>query len=155
MKVEYINPFIASSYMVIEATLGVKPEKGKLAVRQDGTTGQQCTIVTGVTGNLTGIVMYGMSLVTADKIASIMIGQPVRTFDQLAASAVAELGNMISGNAMSNLADAGYVCDISPPSIVRGVNVKITPVADATIVIPVLFEGGEIEISVSLKERNR
>ena len=30
-----------------------------------------------------------MSLITADKIASVMIGKPIRTFDQLAASAIA------------------------------------------------------------------
>ena len=33
-------------------------------------------------------------MMTADKIASRMLGQPVVTFDKLAASAIAELGNM-------------------------------------------------------------
>ena len=152
MKAEHINPFVKAAYSVLEAALGVKTEKGELSVRADGTTSQQCTTVTGITGALRGTVMYGMALATADKIASLMLGQPVRTFDQLAASAVAELANMITGNALTELAELGFVCDISPPSIVRGSNVRITATAEKTIVIPILFDGTGIELCLSLKE---
>lgn len=152
MKVEHINPFIKAAYTVLEKMIRIQPEKGELAVRKDGSTSQQCTIVTGVTGALVGSVMYGMTLVTADKIASMMLGRPIRTFDQLAASAIAELANVISGNALADLADSGFVCQVAPPSIVRGTNVRITPLVDAAIVIPLHFEGGGIELCVSLSE---
>lgn len=152
MKAEHVNPFVKAAYSVVEAALGVKPEKGELSVRTDGATTQQCTTVTGVTGRLTGTVMYGMTLATADRIASLMLAQPVRTFDQLAASAVAELANMITGNALAELAEQGCVCAGSPPSIVRGANVRIMPTADKTIVIPILFDGTGIELCLSLKE---
>jgi chemotaxis protein CheX len=95
-----------------------------------------------------------MSLTTADKIASHMIGQPIRTFDALAASAIAELGNMITGNAAALLAEKGYTCDISPPSIIRGSNVKISTVNTPALVVPItLGEFGDLEINVSLQER--
>src|SRR5215469_18716429 len=112
MKVQFINPFVDASFRVIEMVLGMKPKKGVLAMRPAVFTSQQCNIITGVTGMIEGQVIYGMSLITADKIASLMIGQPIRTFDQLAASAIAELGNMITGNSISLLAEAGYRCDI-------------------------------------------
>jgi len=153
MKVEYINPFVSAAFSVIEIVLGAKPERGQLAMRPATFTSQQCTIVTGITGRIQGQVLYGMSLVSADRIASIMLGQPIRTFDQLAASAIAELGNMITGNAMSILAEKGYICDITPPSIIRGSNVKISTLSIPALVVPVLFEQGEIEITVSLEER--
>jgi chemotaxis protein CheX len=154
MRVEYINPFISAAYSVLEMVLGVQPEKGQLAMRPGIFTTQQCSIVMGVTGKVEGTVIYGMSLPTADKIASHMIGQPIRTFDALAASAIAELGNMITGNAAALLAEKGYTCDISPPSIIRGSNVKISTVNTPALVVPItLGEFGDLEINVSLQER--
>jgi chemotaxis protein CheX len=97
-----------------------------------------------------------MSIVAADRIASEMLGSPVVTFDQLAASALAELGNMISGNSMTLLAGQGYTCDITPPTIIKGSNVKIATLDTPALVIPMrLADIGEFQINVSLKERVR
>lgn len=153
MKVEYINPFVRASFSVLEMVLGQKPTKGQLSMRPNVFTSQQCNVITGVAGKVEGQVIYGMSLMTADKIASTMLGQPIRTFDQLAASAIAELGNMITGNAMAHLSEAGYVCDITPPTIVRGSNVKISTLAIPAVVIPICVEQGQLELTVSLQER--
>ncbi len=153
MKVEYVNPFVNAAFSVIEMAIGLKPEKGQLGMRPAVFTSQQCNVITGVTGQIEGQVIYGMSLITADKVASQMLGQPIRTFDQLAASAIAELGNMITGNAMALLSEAGYICDITPPSIIRGTNVKISTLSIPSLVIPICLEIGEIELTVSLKER--
>ena len=114
-------------------------------------TSQQCNVVCGVTGQAHGQVIYGMSLTTADKIASAMLGQPIKTFDQLAASAIAELGNMISGNAMSKLSESGYISDITPPTIIRGTNVKISTLSIPAVVIPLDTAQGELFITVGLQ----
>lgn len=153
MKVQYVNPFVEASFSVIEMTMGTKPQKGQLAARPAVFTSQQCNVITGVTGQIEGQVIYGMSLVMADKVASQMLGQPIHTFDQLAASAIAELGNMITGNAMSLLAEAGYACDITPPSIIRGTNVKISTLDIPALVVPICLDFGEIEITISLQDR--
>jgi chemotaxis protein CheX len=154
MRVEYINPFVTASFSVIETVLGARPDKGELALRSSIFTSQQCNVITGVTGRVEGHVVYGMTLLTADKIASKMLGQPVRTFDQLAASAIAELGNMITGNAMALLSEAGFVCDITPPSIVRGSRIKISMLDIPALVVPICLEAGIIELTVSLQERH-
>lgn len=153
MKVEYINPFVSAAFSVLETVLGQQPAKGQLGMRPSIFTSQQCNVITGVAGRIEGQVIYGMSLITADKVASTMIGQPIRTFDQLAASAIAEMGNMITGNAMALLSEAGYVCDITPPTIVRGSNVKISTLNIPALIIPLTVEQGEIELTVSLQER--
>jgi chemotaxis protein CheX len=153
VKVEYINPFISASFNVLEMCLGSKPEKGPLEMQPATFTSDQCNIVTGVTGSIQGAVIYGMSLLTADKIASKMIGQPIKTFDQLAASAIAELGNMISGNAMTMLSEMGWSCDITPPTIIRGTNVKITTASIPALVIPLTVPEGEIHVTVGIQEK--
>jgi len=153
MKVEYINPFIDAAFSVMEMVLGNRPAKGNLAMQPATFTSQQCNIVCGVTGQVQGQVIYGMSMTVADKIASTMLGQPIKVFDQLAASAIAELGNMISGHAMSRLSEAGYVCDITPPTIIRGTNVKISTLSIPAIVIPMTTDQGEVSITVGIQGR--
>jgi len=153
MKVEYINPFIEAAFNVTGMVLGNVPAKGNLAMQPTTFTSDQCNIVCGVTGQVKGQVIYGMSLIVADKIASTMLGQTIKTFDQLAASAIAELGNMISGNAMSLLSDAGFICDITPPTIIRGTNVKISTLSIPAIVVPLMLSQGQMSITVGLQAR--
>lgn len=153
MKVEYINPFIEAAFSVMEMVLGNRPSKGDLAMQPATFTSQQCNIVCGVTGQVQGQVIYGMSMTVADKIASTMLGQPIKVFDQLAASAIAELGNMISGHAMAKLSEAGYICDITPPTIIRGTNVKISTLSIPAIVIPMTTDQGEVSITVGIQGR--
>jgi chemotaxis protein CheX len=153
LKVEYINPFIVAAHSVLESVLGAAPTKGTLAMQPTTFTSQQCNVVCGVTGQAQGQVIYGMSLTTADKIASTMLGQPIKTFDQLAASAIAELGNMISGNAMSKLAEGSYLCDITPPTVIRGRDVKISTLSIPAVVIPLEIPQGEFYITVGLQSK--
>jgi chemotaxis protein CheX len=154
MKVDYVLPFVEACVSVIQAMAGATPERGQLSARPQMFTSQQLNIVCGITGQIEGQVIYGMSIQTADKIASKMLGTNVVTFDQLAASAIAELGNMISGNSMTLLAGKGFGCDITPPTIVKGTNVKISTLDIPALVIPMTIpDMGSLEINVSLQER--
>lgn len=156
MKVEFVSPFVEASILVLESLLSITPARGQLSARPQMFTTQQVNIVCGITGPIEGQVIYGMTIVTADKVASLMLGQPVVTFDQLAASAIAELGNMISGNSITLLSAKGLICDITPPTIIRGANVKISTINIPTLVIPLtLAEVGAIEINVSLQDRRQ
>lgn len=156
MKVEYVTPFVEGATAVMKMLLSITPERGNLSARPQLFTSQQVNVVCGVTGLVQGQVIYGMGLETADKIASAMIGQPIVTFDALAASAIAELGNMVSGNSMTAMAAAGFECDITPPTIIRGNSVKICTSNIPALVIPFsLHEFGEFEITVSLQERQQ
>lgn len=156
MKVQYVSPFAEASISVFKAVINITPERGPLSARPQLFTTQQINVVCGVTGAVEGLVIYGMTMQTADKIAGLMIGQPVVTFDQLAASAVAELGNMISGNSISLLAGHGFDCDITPPTIIRGTNVKITTLNIPALVIPLSIPDiGVFEINISLQERRQ
>ena len=153
MKVEFVTPFVQGAISVMEMVLGTSPERGPLSARPQVYTTQQLNVVCGITGQVEGNVIYGMPIITADKIASRMLGQPVVTFDALAASAIAELGNMISGNSATLMAGQGFHVDITPPTIVKGTNVKITSVNVPALMIPLRIEGiGEIELNVSLRQ---
>ena len=153
MKVEYINPFLAGACSVLEMVLGEMPTKEGLAAQPASFTSEQCNVVCGVTGHAQGQVIYGMSLSVADQIASHMLGEPIKSFDALAASAVAELGNMISGGAMQQLHDNGFVCDITPPTIIRGNNVEISTLSIPAVIIRLKTNKGPFSITIGLQGR--
>jgi len=151
MKIEIVDPFVRAAFAVLEQVLQQRPERGQLSMRNATFTTQQVTIVYGVVGMVEGSILYGMSLVTAAKIASMMIGSPLMSFDNLASSAISDLGNMVTGNAAASLAEAGYTCSITPPSIVRGANIRISTVT-AALVVPVNTVAGRVEFNIALQE---
>jgi chemotaxis protein CheX len=152
VKAEFINPFLTASYSVINMVLGSVPTKGPIGAHPNSTTSHQVNIVCGVTGQLQGQIILGMGQATANRIASQMSGQALKVFDSFVASAIAELGNMISGNALMALSETGYVCDITPPTIVRGTNVEISTHDIASICINLVTECGELAVTVGLCE---
>lgn len=151
MKAEFINPFVASAFAVIETITGDHPKRGELSARAKMFKSQEITIVTGVTGGLQGQVLYGMSSQTALNVGSAMLGNEINELDELAISALAELANMISGNSTTRLAEAGYVADITPPSVVQGSELRVLTV-EAALIIPVITSFGVIEINVALQK---
>ena len=154
MKVEYVSPFAEASIKVVANLVNSQPERGALSARSKLFTSQQINLVCGISGQVEGLVMYGMPSNTADKIVSKMIGRPVSTLDQAAASALAEFGNMISEQSALLLADQGFICEITSPTIIRGTNVSVTALETPALVIPInIPKIGVLEINVSLQEQ--
>ncbi|HXH60920.1 MAG TPA: chemotaxis protein CheX [Fimbriimonadaceae bacterium] len=154
MKVAYINPFVQASVSVLKTLVGKTPLPGRISARPEIFTTNDVNIVCGVTGDVYGHVLYGMTAETADRIASAMLGETVAEFDQLAASAISELGNIVSGNSLTMLSEKGFMCDISPPTIIEGTNVKIASIDIPVLVIPIDIDDiGSLEIIVCLKHK--
>ena len=153
MKSEHVNAFVVGSFRVLESLFGVAPIRGELKALPEIFTTEQCNVTIGVAGQVEGTVIFGMSLVTADRIASAMIGAPIKTFDRLAASAIAELCNMISGNALIALSDSGARCDLTPPTVIRGANTRVSTLSIPAIVIPLELPVGKLNLTVSLAQR--
>jgi chemotaxis protein CheX len=149
VNVAFINPFITAGVEVIKQIVGGEVEQGQLSIRTAIFTTQQVSIVVGVSGPVQGQVIYGLSQVTATKIASAMMGIQQVEFDEMAISAVSELGNMISGNAVMLLSESGFVCDITPPTMVRGMNVEIATQAPS-LLVPLYTKCGKVDITVAL-----
>jgi chemotaxis protein CheX len=152
MNLEIVNPFVNAAFTVLENVLEDTPSKGPLQMLERGATSQQVNITVGLTGDIVGHIIYGLSLDTAARIASAMLEQPVDSFDQLAASAIGELANMISGNGLLHLFDAGFVCDVTPPSVISGLDVEFNTLAIPALVVPLLTEQGELYLTIGLRK---
>ncbi len=154
MKVEFINPFITATTEVLSQEIGrpLKVDKGSLALMSSYYTSSDITVMIGVTGRVQGVVMYGMNERTAKNIVSGMLKQPVPVMDPMVESAIAEMGNVITGIASRELEKAGFPCTLAPPTLIVGRQVMISTINIKRLQIPLATEFGEIDVSVALRE---
>lgn len=91
----------------------------------------------------------------ACQIASLMMGgMPIPTLDEMAKSAVAELCNMILGNAGIFLSQIGTKIDVTPPTTLTGEKIKLSMNDVLIICIPLLFDGNKLlELNISYREK--
>lgn len=151
MKVEFVNPFIQAATEVLEAELGGSAERGDLGLTKSAFTTDEVTALVGVTGTVSGMVLYSMSEATARGIASRMMGQDFGEFDALAQSGIGELGNVITGRAGVLLSQAGYPSNITPPALVIGKGTMVTTLDLNRLVFPLETEVGSLEVQIVLK----
>lgn len=99
-----------------------------------------------LTGDIVGCVIIRFNEDNAKKIASaMMMGMPVDTLDEMALSALAELGNMIMGGATVHLEEQGMHTDITTPTLLTGtVNIQ------DTITIPLENDNLRVVLDVAI-----
>jgi len=152
MKVEFINPFVKAAIDVLRAEAGSDVQRGKLRLDLNPASSHEVTVMIGLTGNAQGIVLYGMSLDTAKALVSKMMGQPCEEFDSLAQSGIAEMGNVITGLASKGLAETGFKCHITPPTLIIGPNTTIGTLDIPRIALPLTTSCGEVEIHLAVRD---
>lgn len=155
LKATLVNPFIESAYRFLEQEVNMKVSRGQLRLESSKATSGEINVVLGVTGDAEGMVIYGMSERTAKSIASVLINEPVPVFNELAESAIAEMGNIITAQAAAGLEDQGYSCKLTPPTIIAGKGVVISTVDIQRLVVPLDLPAGPLEISVALRYDSR
>lgn len=152
MKAEFVNPFVMSAFQVLQTETRTAVTQGAVSLAESPLVSDEVTVLIGVVGRAQGLVLYGMSENTAKAIVSAMTGENVQVFDSMAESAVAELGNVITGLASGELERAGYPCKIAPPSVVAGKGTSISTLSIKRLVIPLETKLGSITVHVALRE---
>ncbi len=152
MNVEYINPFIEASQTVLKQSAGFDAKLGNVYLKTAPYKSDTIVIIIGLTGKIRGQVVFSMSKLVAMKIAScMMFGMPVTELDDIAKSAISELTNMILGNTATILYNKGIGIEITPPSLLMGDNMVITPNKMKTVCIPLhLTDTDTLDIDVSV-----
>jgi len=126
MKAEFVNPFASAVVMVFQKEFGMNVMRDSLELYQGPLRGADVNTIIGVTGQLEGQVIYTFEERVALRIASALMGEAVEELDELAKSAVAELGNIITGNAAIGLSENGYNCILTPPTLLTGKELIVT-----------------------------
>ena len=82
-----------------------------------------------------------------------MMGMPVMELDDMARSALSELGNMMMGNAATLLFNNNISIDITPPTLLLG-SAIISSAETSVIKVPLLYRDYELQLSFLLKTKN-
>lgn len=154
MNVEYINPFIEASQTVLKQIANIDAKLGKVYIKASPYVSDSVVVIVGLTGKIRGQVMFTMSKQAAMGIASSMMGgMSVTELDEISKSAISELTNMILGNTATILYNKGIGIEITPPSLLMGDNMQVSPNKMKTVCIPLqLNETDVLDIDISVEE---
>ncbi|MGE5597525.1 MAG: chemotaxis protein CheX [Hyphomicrobiales bacterium] len=152
-RVEFVTPFVEAAAHVVQQECGETVTRGKLYRVRSPQTSNDVSILIAITGKVAGLVVYSMSQATGAGFASRMIGEPVAGLeDPMAQSALAELANIITGQAGIALERNGYPSDMSPPVLLLGHGSSIATFNLTRLVVPLVCSFGEFSIDIAIKE---
>lgn len=140
VNVEFINPFIDAVRNVFSTMCNMKAERKKLFLKDDYRMLGDISGVMGLTGEASGCVVVSMPKKLACTIVGRMLGEkPGEELDGDVRDGIAEIINVISGQAKASLVKTKYHFALSIPSVVVGPDHEIS-VKKGTPNIVVLFE---------------
>lgn len=152
MDIKNVAPFL-------DAVGEVMPQLGFQAVKRGRISAMNTPkivslgvmVVIGLTNQLRGNIAYNMTEDAAKRIASqMMMGMPVPTFDAMAESAIAELGNMLAANAAMIFERQGQLIDISPPTLIAGDSSASVSSSPWRLSIEMLIDEIPVQVSIAL-----
>ncbi len=151
-RVELIGPFVEAAARVIQQECGEPVSRGQLHRVRSPQTNNEVSALIAITGGVAGLVIYSMTGDAALGFASKMIGEPLTELDALGQSAIAELANMITGQAGIALERNGFPSDMSPPVLLLGKGSSIATLNLTRLVVPLVVSFGEFTIDIAIKE---
>ncbi len=153
MRAECINSFYRATQDIFERMMDLKTEKAELGVVEEMIAGKEANVVIGMTGDLYGSVLYSFPKEMTLDMVKIMSGMEMDKLDSFVASALGEVANIISGNAVTYLSEHNYSCDIVPPQIIVGENKSISMATDKALKLTLRTSIGNFDINISVKEK--
>ena len=126
MNVVYINPFVATSISVLQEVLGgAEVKRGDLGLKPTAVPIMGVAALVGLAGDVEGRVLFDMTIDTALKIASVMNGEDLPEFDDLAKATISELANLITAQVVTKLHELGFHFDLTPPALFVGQKMEV------------------------------
>ena len=156
MRVEYINPFVESSFSILNEVLGTEVKRGEIFLKPTSMAIMGVAALVGLAGDVVGRVLFDMSKDTALYIAGSMNGEKFTVLDELGKATIQELANMITAQAVTKLHDLGFKFDLTPPALFTGENMEVSTnlgEVEALIVPMEITPEYKVEVNVAIRER--
>jgi Predicted inhibitor of MCP methylation, homolog of CheC len=118
MKNDVLTPFTNAACNTLKLLLDVDAlAEAARVIEACPENTDQIDVVIGITGDLDGEVLYRFPTDTTLEIVKMMSGMEFTEVDEFVTSALGEIANIISGNAVTDLSQKDITCDILPPKI--------------------------------------
>jgi len=161
MRVEYINPFVESTFSILSEVVDPDVKRGELFLKPTTMSIKGVAALVGLAGDVEGRVLFDMTKEAAMFVAEAMtrdMGITMAGFDDMAKATIQELANMITAQAVTKLHDLGFKFDLTPPALFTGDNMEVATDLGKVeaLIVPMIFSGGmEFEVNVAIRERIR
>ena len=152
MKAEYINSFYVATQDVFKLMFDLDVRKKELKVVEDMIPSRDLSVLLGVTGDLKGSILFSFPNNMTLNMVEIMAGMKIDKIDTFVSSALGEVANIIGGNALTNLSDKNYQCDITPPQVFIGQHSTISPSEEKALLINLGTTIGDFDINIFLSK---
>ncbi len=152
---QHMPIFIKSTVNVFKEMLDLSISSGQVANEGEGFLSQGLTVMVGFCGGWRGWFFLDMSQTAALKLTEILIGEQYETVaEEEVLLSAAELGNIISGNAISSINNSqpGLNIRLTPPSVFAGEEMSLFNVRLSTRSVIMQTEVGTIKINVAAEE---
>ncbi len=153
MKAEWINPIYQAVTEVFKLMLDLNISRNGQPETAEAAVEQEVAVLIKLTGDISGAILFTFPQSTTLEIVKLMSGMEMTKLDSFVTSALGEVSNIISGNAVTHFSQANYQCDILPPQIV----VKESGAAgifenQPTLTLPLQTEAGTLKLQIALQE---
>ena len=152
INAEFVNPFLEAASAVFKQIMDVDLRRGKLVIKESPIPSLDVAIIIGITGGVTGEVVYSMGFNMVNKISETLA--PGLSEEQIKTEykdIIGELANMITGNAMNLFASLGKSINMTTPTVVEGKDFTITMIKQTTLGINLYSPMGQLELNIALK----
>lgn len=117
MRMELIQPFINAADAVFAESLQAPTKIVDLSMEEETYRRKGVAALIAIKGDIEGRVILDLAPEVAVGVASILAGSPVTASEQVVRETVCELANMVIGNSVTLLNDAGFRFKVFPPEI--------------------------------------
>lgn len=149
IDVRYINPFVDAVNSVFTTMLSLQPARKSLKVSPDESDEPQITSIIGISGQVHGVVALRFPPDTARQLASRLLGSDLTENSDEVTDAVAEMVNMVAGNAKARF-DHDPPLELGLPTVVEGRGYRLKyPSGSFWLEVPFETEAGAFSMEVS------
>jgi chemotaxis protein CheX len=155
MKMDLIQPFISALDAVLAETLSASVSVSDLAMEEEGYCKKGPAVLISIKGQIEGRIILDMDVTTAAAIAAVMTGDVVQESDPVVRETVAELANMVIGNAVTLLNDRGFTFKVFPPEVHSDAQIEKAGADTEATVLSFATPQGDVYMNIMMRYLRR
>lgn len=149
-----ITPFVKATIKILKDMLGFEISSGGVEEEKDEFLSRGFSVLVGFAGGWKGRLIIDMPGETAMKMASAMTGEPYAApGDEEVLLSGAELGNIIGGNAITDInnSNPGLQIRLTPPSVFAGEGMTMFNARVSSSSVLINTDVGQVKVNVAVE----
>lgn len=152
MQLELVNPFVEASYDIVQEFLGEDIQQSDIMLMDKDSVIKGIAIRIAFKKYNDSYVLVNMEDLVAKGVVEKLMGEPPNNWDEMSISALGELGNMVSGRAVTKLESEEIDLDIDPPTVIFTDKEGVLSLAGEAMNVILETSLGKIQVIVYLNK---